>query len=121
MRTRGQNGVIFVVFWTYLKSKSELQVGQCKQVDVVMPHLVDRGSFRDNLNHVIAVSHRLNFKSQNQSFAHTILDARDSCRTQTEYLSGFTVGDINLQRCAGDVFIVYNRTIVLAVLIESRL
>ena len=77
-----------------------------------MPHLVDRGSFRDNLNHVIAVSHRLNFKSQNQSFAHTILDARDSCRTQTEYLSGFTVGDINLQRCAGDVFIVYNRTIV---------
>ena len=56
MRTRGQNGVIFVVFWTYLKSKSELQVGQCKQVDVVMPHLVDRGSFRDNLNHVIAVS-----------------------------------------------------------------
>ena len=71
MRTRGQNGVIFVVFWTYLKSKSELQVGQCKQVDVVMPHLVDRGSFRDNLNHVIAVSHRLNFKSQNQSLAHT--------------------------------------------------
>ena len=47
MRTRGQNGVIFVVFWTYLKSKSELQVGQCKQVDVVMPHLVDRGSFWD--------------------------------------------------------------------------
>lgn len=45
MRTRGQNGVIFVVFWTYLKSKSELQVGQCKQVDVVMPHLVDRGPF----------------------------------------------------------------------------
>ena len=86
-----------------------------------MPHLVDGCSFRDNLNHVIAVSHRLNFKSQNQSLAHTILDARDGCRTQTEYLSGFTVGDINLQRCAGDVFIVYNRTIVLAVLIGSRL
>lgn len=95
MRTRGQNGVIFVVFWTYLKSKSELQVGQCKQVDVVMPHLVDRGSFRDNLNHVIAVSYRLNFKSQNQSLTKAVFDTRYRGCAQSEYLPGPGVRDID--------------------------
>lgn len=60
-----------------------------------MPHLVGRHAFGAYLNHIVAVSYRLNFKSQNQSLTKAVFDTRYRGCAQSEYLPGPGVRDID--------------------------
>ena len=52
-------------------------------------------AFGAYLNHIVAVSYRLNFKSQNQSLTKAVFDTRYRGCAQSEYLPGPGVRDID--------------------------